>query len=398
VTAKQRRTKGTGGVRNRGTERAPRWQAYYSVTIDGKRRQITEGPFRRKADAEAWLREELVAGDRGEARVPTTITVAEALREWLEHRRHELAPNTFAEYERDVTQRIIPHLGHRRLRDLTGAHIGRLYAKLREPGADRRARPEEPRGLSEASIHHTAGTLHAALQWCVTKRRWITRNPVNDAPRVKPERVEMRVWKPDQLAAFLRAAEADRLWPIFRLAATTGMRRGELLGLRWGEVNLDHAKLMVARRRVRSGTQMVDALGAKTKRGERTIDLDAATVAAIRRWRTRQLEERMAAGEAWMGPEDTAALHVATDELGAPMPASRLESRYASVLRRAEVPVIRWHDLRHTHATLLLNAGRPVHEVARRLGHTAEMCLSTYAHVLDQQGAEGAAAFAALID
>jgi integrase len=397
VTAKkQRRTKGTGGVRNRGTERAPRWQAYYSVTIDGKRRQITEGPFKRKADAEGWLREELVAADKGEARVPTTITVADALREWLEHRRHEVAANTFAEYQRDVERRIIPNLTPgRRLRDLTGANIARLYAKLREPGADLRARPEAPRGLSEASIHHTAGTLHAALNWCVTKRRWITRNPANDAPRVKPERVDMRVWEPDQLAAFLKAAEADRLWPIFRLAATTGLRRGELLGLRWGEVDLEGATLTVARRRVRNGTQMVDALGAKTKTGERTIDLDPATVAALRRWRKVQLEERLAAGEAWMGTE---AGHVVTDELGAPMPASRLESRYAAALRRADVPVIRWHDLRHTHATLLLNAGRPVHEVARRLGHQPEMCLSTYAHLLKQQGQAGAAAFAALID
>jgi integrase len=395
VTAKKRRTKGTGGVRNRGTDRAPRWQAYYSVTVDGQRHQITEGPFTRKADAEAWLREELVAADKGEARVPTTITVTDALREWLDHRRHEVAANTWAEYRRDVELRIIPNLTvGLRLRSLTGAHIARLYQRLREPGADKRARPEDPRGLSEASIGHTAGTLHAALQWCVTKRRWLVRNPANDAPRIKPERVEMRVWEPHQLAAFLKAAEDDRLWPIFRLAACTGMRRGELLGLRWGEVDLDAATLTVSRRRVRNATAMVDVLGAKTRTGERTIDLDPATVAALRRWRTRQLEERLAAGEAWAGTAD----HVVTDELGAPMPASRLESRWAAGLRRADVPVIRWHDLRHTHATLLLNAGRPLHEVARRLGHTPEMCLSTYAHLLRQQGQEGAAAFASLID
>jgi integrase len=131
----------------------------------------------------------------------------------------------------------------------------------------------------------------------------------------------------------------------------------------------------------------------------RKVDLDPATVTALRAWRTRQKRERLEAGEAWMG--DPNVEHVVTDELGAPMRASRLESGWASALRRAGnvgVPAIRFHDVRHTHATLMLNAGRPVHEVARRLGHRPEQCLSTYAHLLAQQGQAGAAAFAAMVD
>jgi integrase len=393
VTA--RRTKGTGGVRNRGTTGAPKWQAYYSVTVDGKRHQITEGPFKRKSDAEAWLREELVDQDKGLSRVPTTITVAGALREWLEHRRHELAPNTWAQYQHVVEKRIIPVIGHRRLRELNGPHIAKLYERLRQPGANQRS-TATAKGLSEASIAHTAATLHVALQWCVDTRRWIVRNPAMDAPKVKVPDNEMRVWDGPQLASFLAANREARLWPVFRLAAFTGVRRGELLGLRWPEVDLEHATLRVVRRRIALGGQMVGVEGTKTSRGKRTIDLDAATVEALREWRTRQKRERLAAGEAWMGGDHD---HVVTDELGAPMASSMLESAWATALRRADVnKVIRWHDLRHTHATLLLNAGRPVHEVARRLGHRPEQCLSTYAHLLAQQGAAGAAAFAAMVD
>jgi integrase len=388
-----RRPKGAGSIRNRGDDRRPRYFAYYSTVVDGARRQVSEGPFTRKGDAEAWLRDELAIKARGRARVPTSKTVAEALADWLAVRRRAVADNTWREYRRDVEARIVPTLGHVRLRDLSGAQIARLYDRLREPGSDRRVGPERPKGLSETSIAHTHTTLHAALEWCVGKQRWILHNPADDVEPPRRDDTEMRVWDAAQLAAFLRATEDDRFWPVFRLAAFTGMRRGELLGLRWDDVDLDAGTVTVRRRRLQVAGEMQERAGTKTRRGMRTVDVDEATVDELRAWRTAQKRERLAAGDAW-GESG----YVVTDELGGPLPATRLRSAWAAALRRAPVPAIRWHDLRHTHATLMLNAGRPPHEVAVRLGHTPVQLMTTYAHVLDQQGAAGAAAFAAMVD
>ncbi|HKX69876.1 MAG TPA: tyrosine-type recombinase/integrase [Acidimicrobiales bacterium] len=388
---KTRRPKGAGSIRNRGSDRAPRWFAYHWVTIDGQRRQISGGPFPRKVDAEAWLRDELRLAREGRATVPRRITVAELLDDWLAVARRKLAPTTLAEYERITLARLRPHIGHHRLTELRPAHIAEMLEALRQPGANRRGTNRD-HGLSETTLQHTLGVLRTALGWAV-RQRLISHNPAEDVDRPQRENREMRTWSADELARFLDHAADDRLHPLFRLAAFTGMRRSELLGLRWPDVDLEAATISVRRTRTRVSYEMHEAARTKTKAGTRVVDIDLATVVVLRRWAKAQKAERLA----W-GPAYTDSGYVFTAEDGRPLHADSVANRFARLVRAADVPPIRFHDVRHTHASLLLAQGTPVLDVSRRIGHaSAAMTLDVYGHVVPGQGQRAAAAFADLV-
>ena len=390
--SKTRRPKGAGSIRNRGTERAPRWFAYHYVVIDGRRRQISEGPFSRKVDAEAWLRDELKLAREGRATVPKRITTAELLDDWLAVARRQLSPNTRAEYERVASKRLRPHIGDVKLTELRPPDIARMLDQLRQPGANRRGTTGD-KGLSETSLQHTLGVLRTALAWAV-RQRLISHNPADDIDRPQREAKEMRVWAADELARFLDHVADDRLHPLFRLAAFTGMRRSEVLGLRWSDVDLEAATVSVRRTRTRVAYEMHEAARTKTRAGTRVVDIDPATVAVLRRWAKAQKAERLA----W-GPAYTDSGYVFSAEDGRAVHADHVANRFARLVKAAGVPPIRFHDLRHTHASLLLARGTPVLDVSRRIGHaSAAMTLDVYGHVVPGQGQRAAAAFADLVE
>lgn len=388
---KPRRPKGSGGIRNRGTERNPRWFAIHWVTVDGERRQVTKGPFSRKADAERWLQDELQLTREGRPTLPSKITMAELLDEWLAVRKPGLEPSTFAEYTRYVERRLKPHIGHHKVKDLRPGHVARMFEALRQPGANQRGKGK--RGLSETSIQHTHVALSSALDYAV-RQRLIAHNVMADVDRPRRQRTAMRVWSAGQLTKFLASVEDDRLHPVLRLASHTGARRSELLGLRWPQLDLAAATMSVTGRRTRVGYEMVERAGTKTAAGARVVDLDPATVDVLRAWRKAQGAEAELWGVAYV---ETG--YVFTAENGEPLHADHLAQRFERLVAAAGVPTIRFHDLRHTHATLLLKAGVPPHVVAQRLGHASPaLTLSVYSHVLPRQQAAAAAAFAKLVD
>ena len=388
---KPRRPKGSGSIRNRGTARNPRWFGIHWVTVDGKRRQVTKGPFGRKADAERWLQDELQLTREGRPTLPSNITVAELLDEWLDVRKPALEPSTFAEYKRYVERRLTPHIGHHKVKDLRPGHVARMFDALRQPGANRRGK--EQRGLSETSIQHTHAALSNAIDYAI-RQRLIAHNVMADVDRPKRQRTRMRVWSAGQLTRFLDSVESDRLHPVLRLASHTGARRSELLGLRWPQLDLAAATMSVTGRRTRVGYEMVERAGTKTAAGSRVVDLDATTVEVLRAWRKAQAAEREAWGVAYVDTD-----YMFTAENGEPLHADHLAQRFERLVAAAGVPVIRFHDLRNTHATLLLKAGVPPHVVAQRLGHSSPaLTLSIYSHVLPRQQAAAAAAFAKLVD
>lgn len=253
MTKKPGRSKGTGSVRNRGTSRNPRWFAYYFVTVGGKRRQRSQGPFPRKVDAEAWLREEIRRRNQGREISPDRTTVAELLDAWLATATPRLERNTVSEYRRQVEYRLKPHLGAMLLADLRPTDILVMLDELRKPGADRRSKT--PRGLSETTLQHTLQALRTALDWGV-RHRLAAYNQASDVDRPKRERKEMAIWTADELSRFMGFISGKRFFPLLRLAAFTGMRRSELLGLLWRDVDLDASVVRVRRVRLKDGYVM----------------------------------------------------------------------------------------------------------------------------------------------
>jgi integrase len=202
----------------------------------------------------------------------------------------------------------------------------------------------------------------------------------------------MRTWSADELRRFLEHVRADRLYAAWRLAATTGMRRGELLGLRWRDVDLDTARLSIVQTLI-EGKEAPRFSEPKTDHGRRSIALDAETVAALREHRKRQVEERLAWGPAY---QDHGL--VLSREDGSPIWPRTFSRGFGRHAEDAELPTIRLHDLRHTHATLALSAGIHPKVVSERLGHsTVSITLDTYSHAIPAMQEDAAAKVAALI-
>jgi integrase len=202
----------------------------------------------------------------------------------------------------------------------------------------------------------------------------------------------MQVWSPAELSTFLASIEGSRNEAPFRLLAMTGMRRSEVVGLRWSDVDLDRHHLTVNQAAtVVDGDEVVDV--PKTRRSRRVIDLDPDTVSLLQRHRSRQLELYLR-----LGVSATASDRVFTNEIGDPIRPGSIGQAFRRLAQAVDVPLIRLHDLRHTHASHLLIAGVNVKVVSERLGHASvSFTLDTYGHVMPGQQAEAAAAAAALV-
>lgn len=368
------------------------WTYQFAIDVGGKRRQITKGGFRTKRDAQAALSEALAAwgkGDRRAAAQPSTQALSAYLADWLEARRPGLKPSTVSSYRTTIDSWIVPHLGHIALRDLTGAHLTRWHGLLR----DRGGRGGKPLGTRSVQLAHRvlAMALDEAVEGGLLHRSPVLEVPKKQRPTHKARQVGSRVWSAAEAQLFLVAIDGDRLHPLYALALDTGMRRGELAGLRWSDVDLDAARLSVQRNRVLVGGQPVEGT---PKSGEgRSVDLDAGTVAVLRRWRSQQLQERMKWGPAWIDSG-----YVFTREDGEPLHPEHITSRFESLTRAAPLPVIRLHDLRHTSATIALAAGVHPKVVQERLGHAdISITLDLYSHVTPGMGAEAAAKIGAAL-
>ena len=249
--------------------------------------------------------------------------------------------------------------------------------------------------LSPATIDYVYAVLRKALNDAVEVEGVISKNPALRA--TKPRRDQQRVtvlWSADDLRRFLDHAAGHRLGAYYRLAAYTGARRGELLSVRWSDIDLDGGLL-----RVIGSTDVVNGVrvDGTTKGGrERVVSIDAGTIEVLREHRRRQVEDREVAGSSWVDSD-----LVFRRQLGGPLYPDtvsalmrKLIDEYNAATPGAALPVIRLHELRHLHATFLLRAAVPVHVVAARLGHRdPAITLRVYAHVIEQQATEVAGVF-----
>lgn len=353
----------TGHVYKRGAT----WSVVHDEpSPDGKRRQRTKGGFATKRDAQRYLTDALARIDGGAYTSPSKMTLGEYLTgEWLPAVEGTLRPLSVTRYRAIIRLYITPNVGATRLQTLSGGQINGLYADL------------ERAGLSIATRRLTHAVLHRALRDAV---RWgrLTRNPAGMADPPARGASRASAWTAGELRRFLDHVADDHWFALWRLAATTGMRRGELAGLTWRALDLDAARLSVEQQLVptRGGATFGPP---KSSLSLRTVALDAVTVAALREHRAAQLVERLLAGDAYADRD-----LVFADALGGHLHPQRLTEWFSEHRRAAGLTSGSLHVLRHTSATLALTAGVPVHIVAARLGDDAKTVLSTYAHLLPQ--------------
>lgn len=376
-------------------KRGSRWAYKLELPRDpatGERRQQWVSGFATRKEAEADRDEARAGARRGTFVRPGRMTVAVYLRLWLDGIR--VRPTTLAGYRQSAEVYSIPRLGGVALQALTAEHLDGLYRELERSGK------RDGTGLAPKSVRHVHTMLRKALADAV-ERGHVVRN-VADLANPPTQRqaassaARRKVWTAGQLRVFLASVEGDRLYAAWVLFATTGMRRGEVAGLRWSDVDLDGARLTVAQTVTVAGNRLVWAEQAKTEAGSRTVAVDPATVAALRAHRAAQLEERMLLGAGWVadahGPlvfarEDGAATH--------PDRFLRLLARRAAA---CGLPVVDVHGLRHSYATAALRAGVSPEVLSRRLGHAdVAVTLSIYAHVRPGDDEDAAVRAAAAI-
>jgi integrase len=346
----------------------------WSIVIDmgrdenGKRIRKWHSGFATKRDAEAERIEILSRLQHGAYTAPSKITVAEFLRnDWLPAKTPTIEATTLGTYRSDIDSKIIPALGTRPLQQLTPAEINAMYADL------------AARGLAAKTIRNVHGVLHRALH---DAARWglVVRNVADLADPPKATRPEIKTWTAVEVRAFLEAVKQDRLAAMWIVMASTGMRRSEVLGVRWPSVDFEARRVAVVDTVVNIDNQATLRLrGTKTAGSRRTIALDAATTAALRSHRTRQVAERLKAGTAWRNEHDL----VFCQEDGTLLPPNWVTRTFQRTATEQGLEPIGPHGLRHTWATLALQAGVPAKVVSERLGHSSVgMTLDRYSHVL----------------
>lgn len=333
-------------------------------------------------EAERILRERLAQADAGGIVAPSRITLKALLEEhYLPHAKQTLRPTTYASYEIVTRKHVLPALGHLRVEKITPATLNRFYRELADAGASPRL------------VRYCHAILHRAFKLAV-KWRLATYNPAANADPPAVPRKEMQTLDADGIRRLLDAAQGDRLYPLWLLAVATGMRRGELCGLKWEDVDFEGGAVIVRRNLV-----MVNGRPAvqepKTARSRRRVKLPASCLEALKAWRHEQKKERLAHGP---GYEDSG--YVFTQGDGKPLRPDLLTKRhFPRLLAKAGLPeALRLHDLRHSHATALLQAGTPAKVISERLGHfSTAFTMDTYAHVAPSLEQEAADRFDAIV-
>jgi integrase len=373
---------------------------YYRVFVgkDAKGKWIEErrGSFASRADAERALAEVVSSLNGGRhVRKDSTTLRAYLLEQWLPATAPpRVRPDTWQDRSRNLRLHVVPAVGDVPLQDLSAAHLNRLYSDLLVSG-----RADGQGGLSPTSVRRIHSMLRKALNDAV---RWgiVARN-VTQLADPPPQRLasaarrrSMRTWSAAELRRFLAATEADRWHPMWMVAASTGLRRSELLGLSWRDVDLD-APTLAVRATILLGEDgdyhLVE--DQKSAVAGRTIHLDTRTVAALRTQRANVEDARRQVGPGW---RDNDLVFPQADGRWRNPPA--VSATFRRAIARAGVPTIRFHDLRHTHATLLLRTGVNPKVVSERLGHSSvAFTLDTYAHVVPGMAPEAADRFSDLI-
>ena len=368
------RRKGSGSVFRRPERKGGKEWVAQIILEDGTPRQRY---FKTQAEADEARNEMLYEQRHGTLITEKDQTVKRQLEHWIENvHKNAIRPSTYAEYRRTIDKHIIPELGHLKLQQLTVNRVEAFYTRKAEDG------------LSASSLKQIHKVLRQALDHAV-RSNLLSRNVCDIAKKALPRqtRYEIKPLTQEQAQALVSAARGRHLEALFILAIMTGMRKGELLALRWSDIDLDNGYLQVHHTLRRVSTRGYTGSGPKTKLTEsepkttssrRKIVLPPFLVDVLKKHRIRQLEERLQAGNAWV--ENNL---VFCNPHGTFREPSAVYKTFQRFLKDAGLPTMRFHDLRHSAATLLLTMGVHVKVVQELLGHSSiTMTLNTYSHVL----------------
>lgn len=344
-----------------------RWEGRVSIGYkpDGKPKRhvvygATQGEAREKLEA---IKRQLATGTYSDAKV----TVKEYLERWLSEKQRDVKPTTLENYTICVNRFLVPRIGSVKLQKLTPLQVQTFINEVRDASGSARA------AKCRAVL---LNAYRQAVRW-----QLVTRNPVEATDPVKEPHREMRLWESEQAACFLKVAEGHRLYPLFYLSMATGLRRGELLGLRW--VDLEGSVLHVKQALVKVGGKLVFSTP-KTRKGFRSVALSPDVLEVLQAHRQRQEAERSVLGDAWAHPE-----LVFTSEVGTPLNPDNLKRVRDALMDKAQVPRVRLHDLRHLHASVAIESGMDVNKLAERMGHArASFTLDRYTHLFESQRAK----------
>lgn len=361
--------------------------------VDGKRRrQALYAPMDQKKALTERVTAAQKAKNDGLSQYSGRLTVAQWLSSWLaakESGAKEMRPRTMEHYRLIITKHIVPYIGHKLVAKLSPADVDQMLGTLRKSG------------LSARSCHHVRAVLRNALHVAMRDGK-VSRNVASlteAIPVAKPDRRAVITFS-DQVAAFLDAVEADRLSAMYVVTLALGLRLGEVTGLRWSDVDLDAGIL-----RVTHALQWIRPIGEKaaaprlvapkTEESKRVLELSEPLVEALRTHQRQQLQEIEAAGGTWLNGWHL----VFTGSHGEPLRAETIGEQLRAILKTAGLPRIRFHDLRHANASLLLTAGVDEVMVSKLLGHSNPTTTrNIYQHVLRPMNEKAKRAQAAILE
>jgi integrase len=364
---------------------------------DGKRLFVYHPGHTERVDAEEALTILLADRQRGIYTEPKKITFGDFVTDvWTPAL--DVALSTASSYRRNLALHVVPTVGHVRLQAIDAPMLTALYRELAATGR----RDSKEGGLSPRTVRYIATIVHRvfgdALAWQYVARNVADAARPPSARRARDAAPEMTTWKGPELGAFLTWVRDDRYGPAFAFLATTGMRRGEALGLRWDDIDLDGGTAAIRRASIAIDHKPV--VGATKSGRSRQIELDRMTVAILRQQWSRQAQERLLVGEGYSN--DNLLFCLPGGRGFHPERFSREFDRKQATYNRlhplAPLPRLRLHDLRHTWATLALVAGVHPKVVAERLGHSStNVTLNTYSHVTKAMASNAAENVAAMI-
>lgn len=355
-------------------KRGKRWYCVFDVpSDDGKRKQKWVSAYTEKSKSEKLLAKLVNEVNQGTYTEPSDKPLRDYLREWLRNKKGNVSDSTYEQYLYFVKHYIVPNIGRIKLNALKTRHIKSFYSDLREKGA-----------LSAGSIYRLHVTLKAALYSAVDDGD-IIKNPAvfKDAPK-KPKK-EMEYWDEQDAWKFLDSAKGERTYIAFYLAIKTGMRQGEILGLKWEDIDLEKKTITIKRVLTHDGSKF----GTPKNDSKRTFDISDTTIEQLKKHYTQIKIERMKNADIY---EDNGL--VIPTSIGTPLLPRNLSRIWYRLRKKARVKEIRFHDLRHTHVAISIKSGEQLHSIAHRIGHTSIQQLDeTYGHLLPGIGETSAKKF-----